>query len=70
MSRAVTAHAGEALDALVWRAAARGPSALPAVLDANPGLAAIGAALPEGTPVVLPDLPATTDVLDIVQLWD
>lgn len=69
MSRVVTAHAAEPLDALVWRTTGRGASALPAVLDANPGLAAIGAALPEGTPITLPELPATTNVLDIVQLW-
>lgn len=69
-TQCVTARAGEPLDALVWRVTGAGPAALPAVLEANPGLAAMGAALPEATPVFLPALPATSDALDIVQLWD
>ncbi len=61
---------GESLDALVWRAAGQGAAALAAVLAANPGLAAIGTALPEGTPVTIPDLPSTPAEVDLVQLWD
>lgn len=66
----VDALQGEALDALVWRATGQGASALASVLAANPGLAASGAALREGTPVIIPDLPSTPGEIDLVQLWD
>lgn len=65
----VTAHAGEPLDALVWRAL--GTAAVEPVLEANRGLAELGAFLPEGHPVTLPELaaaPAATP--ELVQLWD
>lgn len=65
----VTAVQGESLDALVWRATGRGGAALDAVLTANPGLAAIATALPEGTAVTIPALPATVETVDLVQLW-
>ena len=60
----------ESLDALVWRATGQGASALALVLAANPGLAANGTALPEGTSVIIPDLPSTPGEIDLVQLWD
>lgn len=66
----VAALQNEPLDALVWRATGQGASALPAVLAANPGLAASGTALAEGTPVTIPDLPATTVEIELVQLWN
>lgn len=68
----VTSYAGETIDALVWRALAKGPGAVEQILDANPGLAAIAEAMPEGTPVIIPmaadaaELPSRS----IVQLWD
>ena len=66
----VLARAGESLDALVWRATGQGASATELTLAASPGLAARAAALPEGTAVIIPDLPATSDQVDLVQLWD
>lgn len=66
----VHAHQDEPLDALVWRETGQGATALAIVLAANPGLAAIGTALPEGTAVTIPDLPTTTGEIDLVQLWD
>lgn len=41
-----------------------------AVLAANPGLAAIGPALPMGTIVVLPEIAAAFEVTPVVTLWD
>ncbi|HET9510008.1 MAG TPA: tail protein X [Sphingomonas sp.] len=70
MADTVHARQGETLDALIWRARRLGPSNLGAILAANPGLAALGGVLPTGTPVVLPDTPATPVVRDIIQLWD
>ena len=46
-----------------------GPDDLPAVLQANPGLARLGPVLPIGTPVILPDTPPANRVRDVVQLW-
>lgn len=66
----VNALQGEPLDALVWRATGQGAPALALVLAANPGLAANGTALPEGTAVIIPDLPSTPGEIDLVQLWD
>ncbi len=69
MSDAITSRQGETLDAALWRARSLGPSNLGAVLAANPGLAGLGAVLPTGTPVILPDVPPTPVVRDVVQLW-
>lgn len=66
----VAAHQHESIDALVWRATGQGSAAVAPVLAANPGLAAIGAALPEHTPVTIPALPSTAARVDLVQLWD
>lgn len=66
----VTAHARESLDGLVWRAIGRTAGVTEQILDTTPGLAVIAAALPEGTPVTIPDRPATAAPIDLVQLWD
>lgn len=66
----VTAHQDEALDALVWRATGRCVGALEAVLAANPGLAAAGAALPEGAVVFIPAAAVTPASRPLIQLWD
>jgi len=70
MAETVTARQGETLDALIWRTRGLGPSNLGPVLTANPGLAALGAVLPTGTPVILPDVAPMPVVRDIIQLWD
>lgn len=70
MSRIVTALQGEPLDGLVWRATGQGSAATDLVLNTTPALGAIGLALPEGTPVPIPDLPSTPAEIGLVQLWD
>lgn len=72
MDSAVFYHSkeGEALDEIVWRhyrAEIRG--AFETVLEANPGIAAMGPILPLGTRVVLPviDTPKEAESL---RLWD
>lgn len=70
MTDAVPALQGESLDALVWRATGQGSGAVERVLQANPGLAAIAASLPEGHPVLIPVLPSTASDLPLLQLWD
>lgn len=69
----VHAHQGDTLDALLWRHAGRTGALVVPTLDANPGLADLGAVLPHGTAVDIPDAalrtPATADQ-PLIQLWD
>lgn len=66
----VQAYQREPLDALVWRALGRGSGAVEAVLAANPGLAGVAQAMPEGQVVFLPLPAATPPRADVVKLWD
>lgn len=70
MAMTEKAHAGETLDALVWRVLGQGAEAVEDVLAVNPGLTELGALLPEGTPVLIPDIAAAPAEVDLVQLWD
>ena len=70
MPLTLTTSQGDVLDALIWRKADLGADALPAVLEANPGLADFGPILPFGTQVVVPDLRPAPPRLPLVQLWD
>lgn len=67
----VTAREGEPLDELCWRALGRTQGVTEQALELNPGLADLGARLPAGTEVELPEpttlAPATREV---VKLWD
>lgn len=66
----VIAHQGDTLDLLCHRHLGRTAGVLEAALEANPGLAALGAVLPMGTEVVLPDAPPAAPETKLVQLWD
>lgn len=67
----VHAVQGDTLDLLCWRHLRRTAGVVEAALDANPGIASMGAVLPHGTPVDLPDAAATAPVQRaLVQLWD
>lgn len=69
--RLVFAWANETLDALLWRTLSITSGAVEQVLAANPGLADRGPFLPEGYPVIVPDLAdVRTPKLDLIQLWD
>jgi phage tail protein X len=65
-------QAGETLDALCWRLLGS-TAAFDAVYAANPGIAALGAVLPTGTAVAIPDALAgqagSVSVLETVKLW-
>lgn len=70
MADVITARHGDTLDGLIWRERGLGIEDCPAVLAANPGLAAHGATLPARTSVVIPPMAAPAlPVRDIVQLW-
>ncbi|MBZ9576719.1 tail protein X [Modicisalibacter sp. MOD 31.J] len=70
MPRIVHAHQREPLDALCYRVFGRTAGITEQVLTLNPGLAELGPALPQGTPVMLPDDPIPPQRTDVVQLWD
>lgn len=65
----VIALQGDTVDLLCMRHLGRTAGITEAVLDQNPGLAALGPVLPMGTAVYLPDTaPAAPQTLH--QLWD
>ena len=69
MATQIRTHQGETMDALCWRHYGRTLGMTEAVLQANPGLAALGLLIPQGLLVTMPDLP-TAQPKPIVQLWD
>ncbi|EKN3694195.1 tail protein X, partial [Yersinia enterocolitica] len=54
---------------LCWRHYGRTQDVLEQVYNANPGLSELGAILPHGYPVELPDM-APAAQRETVQLWD
>lgn len=65
----VRAMQGDTVDSLCWRHLGSS-SAVEAVLDLNPGLGALGAVLPNGTLITLPDEAPAAQQTHLVQLWD
>jgi phage tail protein X len=65
----VPARQGEPLDAVVWRHRGRTAALVEQALQLNPGLAALGPALPAGTLVILPSPAAAQPVRETVKLW-
>ena len=62
---------GETVDAICWRELGRTQGVTEQVLILNPGLAGLGAMLPGGTKITLPDLAEITPaVLETINLWD
>ncbi len=65
----VAAHQGDTVELLCHRHLRR-TDIVESVLEANPGLAALGAVLPMGTEVTLPDSAPAATTKTLVQLWD
>lgn len=66
-----TARDGETLDEVCWRVLGRTAAVTEQALELNPGLADLGARLPGGTEIMLPDPPAAQlPVRETVKLWD
>jgi phage tail protein X len=63
-------HQGEMIDAICRRVYGDESGYVEQVLEANPGLAALVAPLPNGTTIHLPDVPKAADVVPVVSLWD
>jgi len=66
----VTAHQGDTVDALCQRYLGSTATVTEQVLEQNPGLAALGAVLPMGTQVELPDQVPAKNNNTLIQLWD
>lgn len=66
----VEALQGDTVDLICQRHLGRTGGITEAVLDANPGLAALGPVLPMGTPIILPDTAPVAAPSDLLQLWD
>lgn len=66
-----TALAGETLDAICWRVLGRTQGVTEQAYALNPGLAAGGPQLAEGTVVQLPELTQTAPAMrETIKLWD
>jgi phage tail protein X len=70
MATIYTTGQQEMVDAICRRAYGDESGFVEAVLEANPGLAALAAPLPIGTEITLPDLIAATEVVPVVSLWN
>lgn len=69
----VYARQGDTLDLLCWRHLGRTAGLLEIALELNPGVCQLGAILPHGTAITLPELTSSTAaaaVRPLVQLWD
>ncbi|ELY6220277.1 tail protein X [Cronobacter sakazakii] len=60
---------GDTLDVICARHYGRTEGVVETVLTANPGLAELGAVLPHGTAVELPDI-APAPAAESINLWD
>jgi phage tail protein X len=65
----VIAQQGDSVDSLCWRHLGSTDAVEP-TLELNPGLAALGAVLPMGTKVTLPDTAPVATNKNLIQLWD
>jgi phage tail protein X len=70
MTKTVRSRQGDTIDLLCWRHYGRTSGTAEGVLAANPGIAAMGAVLPFGTAVILPDLELAREAATTVSLWD
>ncbi|RDH91918.1 MAG: phage tail protein [endosymbiont of Seepiophila jonesi] len=61
---------GDMLDAICWKYYSQQAGAVEIVLEANPGLADIGAVLSAGILIELPELPEPNQIITTVRLWD
>ena len=66
----VRANQGDTVDLMVWRVYGSTQGMNELVLEANQGLAALGAILPIGHAVYFPENPPQNIDKKIIQLWD
>ncbi|MBB3001447.1 phage tail protein X [Paraburkholderia tropica] len=66
----IIARQGDTVDAICWRYYGRTDGTVETVLEANEGLADLGAVLPSGTVVELPDFDKVQSSSTLLQLFD
>lgn len=66
----IRAQQGDTVDAICWRYYGRTAGVVEQVLDVNPGLADLGAVLPMGTAITLPEVATQAPQRQVVNLWD
>lgn len=69
MSEVYVTRQGETVDLVCLAHYGRTAKVVEKVIEANPGLAALGVVLPLGTKIKMPVLPATQSVAPLVTLW-
>jgi phage tail protein X len=70
MPKTVTTKQGDTVDMVAWRVRGRTDGVTEAILDANPGVASVGAVLPMGTVLVVPEAASGGDEVKTINLWD
>jgi phage tail protein X len=70
MANTYIAKQGDVVDLICARYYGRTRDVTEMVLDANPGVAALGPVLPMGTALVMPDAPRSTKMPVLLSLWD
>ncbi|PWE56807.1 phage tail protein [Metarhizobium album] len=70
MPQTYTTRQGETVDLVCSKFYGRTRDVTESVLAANPGLAALGAVLPLGTQIVMPDIEARPAATKLISLWD
>ena len=70
MATIYTTRQGETVDLACLAFYGRTAKVVEAVIDANPGLAALGPVLPLGTKIIMPDIPSTSTAKPLTSLWD
>ena len=70
MAKTINALQYDTVDAICWREYGRSSGIVEKVLEANPGLAELGAFLSMGTEVILPDIEVPQQIKQTIQLWD
>ncbi|MEI7294424.1 tail protein X [Paraburkholderia tropica] len=66
----IVARQGDTVDAICWRYYGRTDGTVETVLEVNEGLADLGAVLPSGTVVELPDFDKVQSSSTLLQLFD
>ncbi|WHA40906.1 tail protein X [Agrobacterium larrymoorei] len=70
MSDIYVTRQGETVDLACLAHYGRTAKVVEAVIEANPGLAALGVVLPMGTKITMPVISSTTTQPRLVSLWD
>jgi phage tail protein X len=69
MSEVYVTRQGETVDLVCLAHYGRTSRVVEKVIEANPGLAALGVVLPLGTKIIMPLMPAKQSAKPLVSLW-